>query len=114
MHVRKLLKGGSSSETAVGRGDIVGILNALQVVFVGVYLLTPGSSSYLKQYNDLEAGLVGMNPRGDPSSAPLLDTTPPHADLPQLPTDTSGSAYNESRVGLFSSNLNEGLVLASG
>lgn len=62
----------------------------LQIVFVGVYLLTPSNRAMLRPA-DLEAGLVrGSSGEG---SAPLVDMNPP----PSLHSRQPSDLYSQGR-----------------
>lgn len=67
----------------------------LQIVFVGVYLLTPGNRGVLRP-GDLEAGLVG-GPSGE-GSAPLVDMNPPPSMHARHPSDLFSADRAEDQV----------------
>lgn len=72
-----------------------------QVVFLGVYLLTPSKSAVLKP-SDLEAGLVGPHSHGDANAAaPLLDVGATLGNHSRLPSDANAAAFPESQASQF-------------
>ena len=72
-----------------------------QIVFVGVYLLTPSKKAYLRQFGDLESGLAGGKPPGgDALTSPLVDlssTLSNHSRKPSEAFDPSDPDASQVR-----------------